>query len=127
MEFRSNLLQNGAAEIRANAVHLYLFFQTFNIRVTLSFFLMKTIICFSFPTGSQVGFADYYVFPLLDRLEACYLQLGLPFPSESDQPRLVAWLKAMRTLPAVQAYSIKTDRYFRFAESNKADSPDYNI
>lgn len=77
--------------------------------------------------GSKVGLADFLLFPWLDRLEACYRCLDIPPPTEADAPRLWAWLNAMRSLPAVAGDRIDSDRYFKFAQSVKADARDYDI
>lgn len=82
---------------------------------------------FFLSSGSKVGLADFLVLPLIDPLEACCQCLGMPVPAEADRPRLWAWLKAMRGIPSVGEHRVDSDRYFKFAQSVKADARDYDL
>jgi len=78
--------------------------------------------------GAKPGMLDLMIWPWCERSEVIQLLVGNKF--ELDQERfakLIAWRDAMKTNQAVKASFVSAENHFKFLETRKAGSPNYDL
>jgi len=81
-----------------------------------------------FISGDKVGLADYLVYPMFDRFEAVYLLASRPVPDATKYPKIINWIKAMRSLDAVKKESKTPEEHLNIMQSYmKKEVPNYDL
>lgn len=74
--------------------------------------------------GDKPAFADYMIWPWLERLEVMKLVKGLKYDECSNLP---GYIERMKQLPAVKATYIKPESHAKFYKSYMAGEADYDM
>ncbi|XP_034831653.1 pyrimidodiazepine synthase-like [Maniola hyperantus] len=78
--------------------------------------------------GDEPGLIDYTLWPFLERFEALPLLGMAQFAiDKSKYELLVAYLEAMKNVPAVKAYALAPDTHAKFTESRVKGDANYNM
>ena len=77
--------------------------------------------------GEKEVFADYMIWPWLERLEAVKLERNMDF-GETKFQKLSAYIERMKQLPAVKKCLIPTEIHANFYKTMfSSDNPDYDL
>ena len=82
--------------------------------------------CSSLNSGDLPCMIDFHIWPWFERMELMRDLAGVnPWP-ESRYPKINAWVKTMKQLPAVKATYLEPALHARFFSSFAAGLPDYD-
>lgn len=97
-----------------------------NLKMLQLLYTYKT--SFSFCLGTECGWADYMVWPFLERLEAMELLSGGRFSVRKDKHvKLTAYFDRMKKRPEVKIFYHTPERHMEYFLSSRNGSPNFDV